>query len=1250
MRLNFYKVDAIRQVSPNSRADWVVTVDFLYGHNKDIVCKGGDMTAFWYDGKWNTSEYDLMTIIDADINKKAEQIRSKNPELKVHAPLMSSNKSKIVKEFKEYTKLSPHSNILFNKRILFSEDVMKKSDYATTQLDYTPKPGPTPAFDELTSVLYKPEELNKILWFMGALLTNNMLKIQKFLYLYGGKGTGKGTIIKIFEMLFQGYWAPIDLSNLTSDGAFATSDIKEVPLLIDDDTDLSNIRKDTNLLKLTAHEPLIINSKYKQTYTMRFEGLLITASNQRFKVRNIDSGITRRAVVATPTNKTHNYETYNSLMSRVSYELPMIAQKAIDLFLERGPSYYEDYVDYEMVEATDYFYGFVREYAIALGDPCSLKKATELYKIYLDDMGYSDTGHKRKVKNELQRYYHTFLDAKKIDGQAMKNIFEGFKWEVVYPDKVDEPSIKEVVTVEALLKKHGITQQPSIFDIIGQDYPAQLTNKEGFPKQNWDSVTTTLKDIDTSKLHYVRVPQCHIIMDFDKKENGEKSLLRNLEAIEKFPPTYTELSKSGKGIHLHYIYDGDETKLKDHIDSDIEIKVYKGKSSLRRMLTMCNALAIAHISSGLPIKEEIVDVYKDIEVLHQNEKKMRALIKGNLEKKYHKYTRPSIDFIVKIFKDAEEQGVEYDLRDMQQDIVLFAMSSTNQAAACMKAISKIKYTTIENKEAFKYQTYNKKHPNEDLYFYDVEVFPNLFIVVFKQYGNHDPVVWINPSSEQIESMLKYPLVGFNNRRYDNHIIYARLIGEDNLSLYRQSKRIIGKDGATGMYGPAYELSYTDIYDYCNAGNKQSLKKWELQLGIKHDELDFPWDQPVPEEHWNRVAEYCVNDVLATEAVFNATQGDYKARLILSELSGLSVNATTNQHTAEIVFDHQKDTKDELVYTDLSETFPGYTYSFGVSEYRGDDPGEGGYVYAEPGIYKNVALLDVASMHPSSIIAMNAFGKYTDRYAALKQIRLHIKHKEFDAIREMFDGKLKPYLDDESTAKDLSNALKTALNSAYGLTCARFDNPFRHPKNVDNIVAKRGALFMIDLRWAVQAKGFSVAHIKTDSIKIPNATPEIIEFIMEFGKKYGYDFEHEATYESLALINKTAYICKTEEGKWSATANPFIEPYVFKRLFTREQIYKEDLFVAKEVKEAAIYLGDKFVGRFAEVYASKTGEELHRIAEDGRKSYIPKTKGYRWKLASDYIDKDDVDFNYYESIVKEAIEAIENVGRPEDILP
>src|SRR5699024_1501751 len=593
----------------------------------------------------------------------------------------------------------------------------------------------------------------------------------------------------------------------------------------DDDSDLYSIRDDTNLLKLTSHDPITVNNKYQSTYSVTFRGLLVAASNQRFKVRNIDSGITRRAVVAEPTHMTHEYKRYNELMKAIPFEVAHIAQKAIDIFNEYGEGYYQDYIPYDMMESTDLFYAFMRDNAVALGDVCTLNTASQLFRLYLEDYDYDTGGYKKKAKNELKRYYETFTEQKRIDGETVKNVYEGLKWDDLFPSQLNNPKIVREETEEDLLKELGIFEQDSIFDEHAKTYPAQYTNEEGTPIKKWDEVNTTLNDIDTGELHYVQVPENHIVIDSDiENDKGEKDLLLNLKESKNFPDTYTEISRSGNGIHKHYIYDGDVSRLEPIYGEGIEVKVYKGKSRLRIKLTKCNNLEISTISTGLTEKEDTVEMYKDIEIISWNEHKMRTAIKGNLEKEYHDSTKPSVDFIVKIFNDAEKAGVKYDLRDMRQDILAFAASSTNQSKYCINVVSNIKYHTIENEDSSDIQksSANKIIPNEDLYFYDVEVFSNLFIVAFKRYGEEEVTKWINPTREQIVSLVEKPLVGFNNRRYDNHILYAALLGEDNISLYRQSQRIINdKNAGSGMYSGAYELSYTDIYDYCNAGNKKS---------------------------------------------------------------------------------------------------------------------------------------------------------------------------------------------------------------------------------------------------------------------------------------------------------------------------------------------------------------------------------------------------------------------------------------------
>ena len=264
---------------------------------------------------------------------------------------------------------------------------------------------------------------------------------------------------------------------------------------------------------------------------------------------------------------------------------------------------------------------------------------------------------------------------------------------------------------------------------------------------------------------------------------------------------------------------------------------------------------------------------------------------------------------------------------------------------------------------------------------------------------------------------------------------------------------------------------------------------------------------------------------------------------------------------------------------MINSFPGYEFiEFGDDNqphniYRGEDVGFGGYVWALPGMYGRTVCFDVSGMHPASIRALNYLGEYTKNYAELVDVRTLIKHKNFDEARKMLNGKLAPYLDDESKAKELSKALKLAQNSVYGLTSAKFDNPFRDPRNKNNIVALRGALFMINLKHEVQSRGFTVIHCKTDSIKVVDPDESISNFIIEYGKQYGYNFEIEHIFEKICLVNNAVYIGKLASddpespGEWTATGAQFQVPYVFKKLFSKEPIVFEDLCETKEVKTA-----------------------------------------------------------------------------------
>ena len=71
----------------------------------------------------------------------------------------------------------------------------------------------------------------------------------------------------------------------------------------------------------------------------------------------------------------------------------------------------------------------------------------------------------------------------------------------------------------------------------------------------------------------------------------------------------------------------------------------------------------------------------------------------------------------------------------------------------------------------------------------------------------------NPKPHEIDELFKKKLIGFNNRKYDNHILYAAHLGYNNGQLYNLSSSIVNKKPDC-YFGEAYNLSYTDIYDFC----------------------------------------------------------------------------------------------------------------------------------------------------------------------------------------------------------------------------------------------------------------------------------------------------------------------------------------------------------------------------------------------------------------------------------------------------
>ena len=892
-------------ISTRSKKNGVIEIypKFIIKKSSDLMIRGGDFYAIWMEerGLWSTDEQDALQLIDRELDAYAKENKEKF-DAHVKVLHMWDAESGMIDAWHKYCQKQMRDSFhTLDDKLIFSNTDTTKEDYASKRLTYPLEDGDYSAWDKLISTLYSPDERHKIEWSIGSIVSGESKNIQKFMVFYGSAGTGKSTILNIVQQLFEGYYSVFDARALgSSSNSFALEAFKTNPLVaIQHDGDLSRIEDNTRLNSLVSHELMTVNEKFKAAYSNRFNCFLYMGTNKPVKITDAKSGLIRRLIDVSPTGNKLSPAEYKSIMNRVSFELGAIAKHCLDIFMA-NPGAYDDYVPISMMGASNDFYNFVLDsYMIFKKENgVTLKCAWEMYKTHCEEARVPYPLSKRIFKEELKNYFKDYKERYRLeDDTRVRSYYIGFR-----EDRFEEEEQTPIIKVEEK-PKLIFEYTESIFDEVCENCFAQYTTDKGTPIKKWDNVSTTLKDIDTTRLHYVKVPENHIVIDFDiPDDSGEKSLERNLEEAAKWPPTYGELSKSGKGVHLHYIYTGDPTKLSSVYSDHIEIKVYSGKSSLRRMLTKCNDLPIANISSGLPLKGE--DKVVNFDAI-KTEKGLRTLIKRNLRKEIHPGTKPSIDFIHKILEDAYNTDLCYDVSDMKSAVLSFAASSSHQAPYCIKLVKQMKFQSKEPA--------NAAQDNEGkMIFYDVEVFPNLFLVNWKFEGEDQKVVrMINPKPAQIEELMRFRLVGFNCRRYDNHIMYARMMGYSNEELYKLSQKIITE--GKGFFGEAYNLSYTDVYDF--AAKKQSLKKWEIELGIHHQELGLPWDQPVPEERWIEVAEYCDNDVIATEAVFNKLKGDFTARKILAELAGMTVNDTTNSLTTRIIFG--KERHPQLVYTDLA---------------------------------------------------------------------------------------------------------------------------------------------------------------------------------------------------------------------------------------------------------------------------------------------------------------------------------------------
>lgn len=408
---------------------------FIIKKSSDLMIRGGDFYAIWIEdrGLWSTEEQDALQLIDMELDQYARNNQAYLGENARVLHMWDAETGMIDSWHKYCQKQMRDSFHTLDDRLIFSNTVTTKKDYASKRLSYPLERGDLSAYNRLMSTLYSEEERAKIEWAIGSIVSGESKKLQKFMVLYGSAGTGKSTVLNIIQQLFDGYYSVFDAKALgSSSNSFALEAFKANPLVaIQHDGDLSKIEDNTRLNSLVSHELMTVNEKFKSTYSNRFKCFLFMGTNKPVRITDAKSGLIRRLIDVSPSGNKLESEEYKNIVSQVGFELGAIAYHCKELYLD-NPGRYDDYIPTSMLGASNDFYNFVIDsyYVFKKEDGTSLKAAWEMYKTYCDDAKISFPFSQRVFKEELKNYFREFQERFNMeDGTRVRSYYIGFRTE-----------------------------------------------------------------------------------------------------------------------------------------------------------------------------------------------------------------------------------------------------------------------------------------------------------------------------------------------------------------------------------------------------------------------------------------------------------------------------------------------------------------------------------------------------------------------------------------------------------------------------------------------------------------------------------------------------------------------------------------------------------------------------------------------------------------------------------------------------
>ena len=429
-QFDFYTI----QTRPGKGNKIEVFPEYKVCRSKDLVIRGGNFYVVYDEttGKWTEDKVVIQNVIDGDIQKRVDELEDAQKDAnsdyrtKYVGKFLGDFSSTHWTKFDQYVKSLPDTKkVVLDKNVTFLGDRPKKEDYVSKTLPYSlplsADPDSYSAWDEMISILYEPEEREKIEWAIGAILSGDAKKIQKFLVFYGPQGSGKSTVLNIVMKLLDGYYATFKAESIVnSNDQFGCKFLSTNPLVaIDEDTNLSRIETNATINKIASHEELEVNEKYKSQYVIKPMCMMMLGTNKPVRITDAKSGIIRRLIDIEPSGrKIKPIRKYDALNRQIEQQLGAIAKHCIDVYQDdnRGMHYYDDYIPERMMYRTDPFFNFMQEHYDEYKEEPYVQASVlwEQWKEYCRESGIEFTKKRFEIIDEAQTIFSIIIKSKPV--------------------------------------------------------------------------------------------------------------------------------------------------------------------------------------------------------------------------------------------------------------------------------------------------------------------------------------------------------------------------------------------------------------------------------------------------------------------------------------------------------------------------------------------------------------------------------------------------------------------------------------------------------------------------------------------------------------------------------------------------------------------------------------------------------------------------------------------------------------------